>query len=156
MSVDAPRTLQNTVAPLPTFAKKRWAPKPFPESKYWHPRETETCPHCKQPMHSHKFTKREKVESLAKNTQDISGQVILRTAEGIEHRLPTPAVITLLHQVQRTIDYAKGVCPTWIFTRYPRLAWFRHAISAEATDGSNIHEQILSLIAPHMAKGKTA
>jgi hypothetical protein len=107
-------------------------------------------------MHSEKFSRREKVEALEKNTQNISGYVILRTAEGVEYHLPTKRVAALLAQVEKTIDWQKGACPSWIFTRHPRLTWFRDAISVQSTDNSNFHQQVLGLIARYMPQGKVS
>jgi hypothetical protein len=102
------------------------------------------------------LTRREKVEALAQNAQDVTGYVIVRTAEGIEYHLPTEKVAALLRQVERTIDWQRGVCPQWVFTRHPRLTWFKNAISVESTDGSRIHEQLLSLIPAHIAERKAS
>ena len=125
--------------PLP---RRRFVQPHFPESLYYRAVDPQTCPECKQPLHPHKLTRREKVEALAQNAQDVTGYVIVRTAEGIEYHLPTEKVAALLRQVERTIDWQRGVCPQWVFTRHPRLTWFKNAISVESTDGRRIHEQL--------------
>jgi hypothetical protein len=107
-------------------------------------------------MHSAKFSRREKVEALEKNAQKISGYVILHMRDGVEHRLPTPAVIALLAQVQRTIDWQKGVCPQWITTKYPRVGWFKQAVAVQSTDGGRVHEELLSLIRVDPPEGKAS
>jgi hypothetical protein len=123
-----------------SLERKRFVSKPLPESKYYHPIAAPTCPECRQPVHPHKFTKKEKVDAMQANTQDITGFVIITMPDRSQYRVLTEKLYQIHGKVQRS-----GIAP-WHFHKYPILAWLRDSASVESTDGSSVHQLLLDLI----------
>jgi len=146
MSVDANRTPQNTVAPLPTFEKRRrWQQPRFPERLYCDSLELPVCPSCSQKIDRRKITQKEKVESMKDTTETITGVVVLTMPDGTEHRVPAEKVLALLGKVQRTLGPQPRPIPGWLYVKYPALTWFRDCLSAKSED-SHAHELLLNMV----------
>ncbi len=126
---------------------KRFQQPRFGENLFYHPVEAPLCPECHQPVHPHKFTRKEKVEAMKDSTQDIGGVCVLTMPDGVKHSVPTERLISLLNKVQAaTGSRSGGSLAPWLFHKYPILSWLKDSTFLESTDGSTVHQSLLDLI----------